>query len=100
MAKTGLAAVMPGIGKEFEIREYPVVDPWPGSIRIKISVANVCGSDIHTWQGDNAASRRTMPFPMIPGHEMMGVVDALGEGVTTDTNGEKLAVGDAVSDLK
>ena len=57
MAKTGLAAVMPGIGKEFEIREYPVVDPWPGSIRIKISIANVCGSDIHTWQGDNAAGR-------------------------------------------
>ena len=68
MAKTGLAAVMPGIGKEFEIREYPVLDAWPGSIRIKIAVANVCGSDIHTWQGDNAAGRANAPWPMITGH--------------------------------
>jgi D-arabinose 1-dehydrogenase-like Zn-dependent alcohol dehydrogenase len=96
MAKTGLAAVMPGIGKEFELREYPVVDAWPGSIRIKIEVANVCGSDIHTWQGDNAAGRVNSPWPVIPGHEMMGTIDELGEGVTTDTNGEPLKVGDRV----
>lgn len=96
MAKTGLAAVMPGIGKEFEIREYPVIDPWPGSIRIKIAVANVCGSDIHTWQGDRNPSLAATPWPMIMGHEMMGEVDALGEGVTTDSNGEALSVGDRV----
>ena len=70
--------------------------PWPGSIRIKVSIANVCGSDIHTWQGDNAAGRRNSPFPVIPGHEMMGTIDQLGEGVTTDTNGQPLAVGDRV----
>ena len=41
MAKTGLAAVMPGIGKEFEIREYPVPDPEPGAIVINSSVVGL-----------------------------------------------------------
>jgi D-arabinose 1-dehydrogenase-like Zn-dependent alcohol dehydrogenase len=96
MAKTGLAAIMPGVGKEFELREYPVIDPWPGAVRIKIAIANVCGSDIHTWNGDNAIGRRTAIYPTIAGHEMMGTIDALGDGVTTDSNGEAVNVGDRV----
>ncbi|MCC6177656.1 MAG: zinc-binding dehydrogenase [Chloroflexi bacterium] len=96
MAKTGLAAVMTGVGKRFEIREYPVADPWPGAIRIKVEVANVCGSDIHTWKGDRDPALKTTLFPTIMGHEMMGRIDALGEGVSTDSNGEPLAVGDRV----
>jgi D-arabinose 1-dehydrogenase-like Zn-dependent alcohol dehydrogenase len=97
MAKTGLAAVLTGAGKRFELREYPVLEPWPGAIRIKVAVANVCGSDIHTWRGDIDLTRRAIRYPAITGHEMMGTVDALGEGVTTDSNGQPLSLGDRVA---
>ncbi len=96
MAKTGLAAVMTGIGKQFELREYPVAEPGPGMIRIKIAIANVCGSDIHTWQGDRDPALKSTLFPTIMGHEMMGTVDALGEGVSTDSDSQPLKVGDRV----
>src|SRR5919112_429905 len=96
MAKTGLAAVMTGVGKQFELREYPVAEPGPGMIRIKIAIANVCGSDIHTWQGDRDAALKSTLFPTVMGHEMMGTVDALGEGVTTDSASQPLKVGDRV----
>ncbi len=96
MAKTGLAAVMTGIGKQFELREYPVAEPGPGMIRIKVAIANVCGSDIHTWQGDRDPALKSTLFPTVMGHEMMGTVDALGEGVTTDSDGQPLKVGDRV----
>jgi D-arabinose 1-dehydrogenase-like Zn-dependent alcohol dehydrogenase len=93
---TGLAAVLPALGQPFELREYPVVDPMPGGIRVKLSLANVCGSDIHTWRGDRDPAMRGVPFPTVMGHEMMGTVDALGEGVTVDSDGQPLAVGDRI----
>jgi threonine dehydrogenase-like Zn-dependent dehydrogenase len=102
--KTGIAAIRADSETpRFELREYPVVDAWPGSIRIKVAVANVCGSDIHSWLGHmkapvatGGAPRSPIAQPTVGGHEMMGVVDELGEGVTTDSDGEPLAVGDRV----
>ena len=96
MSTSGVAAVLPELGKPFELREYPVVEPMPGGIRIKVAVANVCGSDIHTWRGDRDPAMKSVAYPTIQGHEMMGTVDALGEGVTTDSDGQPLAVGDRV----
>jgi D-arabinose 1-dehydrogenase-like Zn-dependent alcohol dehydrogenase len=96
MPTTGMAAVLPALHKPFELREYPVVDPWPGSIRIKVAVANVCGSDMHTWKGDRDPAMASVQYPTVPGHEMMGTVDALGEGVTTDSSGDPLTPGDRV----
>ncbi|MFN8524393.1 MAG: zinc-binding dehydrogenase [Chloroflexota bacterium] len=96
MPKTGLAAVLPGLHKPFEIREYPVLDPGPGAIRVKISLANVCGSDIHTYRGDRDPAMATTIWPTIPGHEMSGVVDAMGEGVTADSDGRPLNIGDRI----
>ena len=46
-----LAAYM-GLGKGFEIREYPVPEPKPGAVIIKVAIANVCGSDMHYWKGE------------------------------------------------
>ncbi len=104
MAMTGLAAIRSASEKpSFELREYPVVEAWPGSIRIKVSVANVCGSDMHVWLGHMKPSpasagpyRTPIAQPTVPGHEMMGVVDQLGEGVTSDSDGQPLAKGDRV----
>jgi D-arabinose 1-dehydrogenase-like Zn-dependent alcohol dehydrogenase len=96
MTATGLAAVLPALGQPFEIKEYPVSEPGPGMIRVKISLANVCGSDIHTWAGDRDPAMRATAFPVISGHEMMGTVDALGEGISLDSDGAPLQVGDRV----
>src|SRR3989442_9482004 len=59
MGETGRLAVFHGTGKPFEIREYPVPEPEPGAILIRIALANICGSDMHYWRGE-------------PGHQKMG----------------------------
>jgi D-arabinose 1-dehydrogenase-like Zn-dependent alcohol dehydrogenase len=51
MAETGKLAAWMGYGKGFEIREYPVPDPAPGAVLIRVALANVCGSDMHYWKG-------------------------------------------------
>ncbi len=52
MADKGRAAIYKGLGIPMEIKEYPVPDPEPGAIVVKVSVANICGSEMHMWRGD------------------------------------------------
>ena len=52
MTEKGRIALYKGLGQPFEIREYPVPEPEPGAILIKISMANICGSDLHWWRGE------------------------------------------------
>jgi D-arabinose 1-dehydrogenase-like Zn-dependent alcohol dehydrogenase len=79
-----------------EIREYPVCDAEPGGVMVKMTVANVCGSDLHQWRGEFDVAKFGRPYPQILGHEMTGTVHQLGEGVTRDTAGKPLSVGDRV----
>lgn len=97
MADTGRMAVFHGTGKPFEIREYPVPDPQPGAALIKISLANVCGSDLHYWRGEQDYARMGRPLPLNTGHEHVGTIAKLGDGVTTDAAGRPLQVGDRVA---
>src|SRR2546426_8195162 len=69
MAETGRMAVFHGTGKPFEIREYPVPEPEPGAALIKIALANVCGSDLHYWRGEQDYARMGRPLPLNTGHE-------------------------------
>jgi len=96
MTEKGRAAVYKGLGQPFEIKEYPVPEPEPGAILIKMSMANVCGSDLHWWRGDMNLSAMGVRFPVLQGHEGIGKVAKLGEGVSTDSAGQPLAVGDRV----
>lgn len=96
MAKTGRAAVYREFGKPMEIVEYPVPEPEPGAILVRVSRANICGSDMHQWRGDLNLTALGAPLPAILGHEMTGTVAKLGEGVTTDSSGQPLAVGDRI----
>ncbi|HUU63555.1 MAG TPA: zinc-binding dehydrogenase [Dehalococcoidia bacterium] len=96
MIEKGRAAVYCGLGHPFEIKEYPVPEPEPGAILIKVSRANICGSDLHMWRGDIDLAALGAPLPAIIGHEMTGTVAKLGESVTTDSAGQPLAVGDRV----
>ncbi|MCP4681663.1 MAG: alcohol dehydrogenase catalytic domain-containing protein, partial [Desulfobacterales bacterium] len=96
MGEKGRAAVYNGLGKPMEIVEYPVTDPEPGRILIKITRANICGSDLHMWRGDLDLAAIGMQMPLILGHEMTGVVAKLGKGITTDSAGAALKEGDRV----
>jgi D-arabinose 1-dehydrogenase-like Zn-dependent alcohol dehydrogenase len=96
MTETARLAVFHGTGKPFEIREYPVPDPEPGAMLIKIALANVCGSDMHYWRGEQDYVKMGRPLPLNTGHEHVGTVAKLGPGVTADSTGQPLALGDRV----
>src|SRR6476620_3804732 len=78
------------------INEYTVGDPDPGAIVVKMTVANVCGSDLHQWRGEFDVEKFGRPYPRILGHEMTGTVHSVGDGVDRDTAGQSLSVGDRV----
>lgn len=71
--------------------EYPVPEPGPGAVVVEVLRANVCGSELHIWNGKHPVKKRGGL-----GHEMVGRVLALGEGVEVDFRGEPIAVGDRV----
>ena len=83
-------------GKPMTLTEFPVVEPGPGSVSVRVTRANVCGSDLHFWRGDGRLEWWNRQDGAIIGHEMTGVVHALGDGVVTDWAGAPLAVGDRV----
>lgn len=95
MAATARAAVFFGPGKPFELREVPIPDPEPEGVVIRVTMANICGSDLHFWRGD--APLRLPDDGWIFGHEMTGRVARLGAGIRTDSLGRPLKEGDRVA---
>jgi len=91
--------VAPG---RYEIREYPLPDPEPGAVLVKMALSGICGTDKHTYQGyttqyAGSASPKTIPFPIIQGHENVGTIAAIGgSGAYIDAEGVPLSVGDRV----
>lgn len=85
------AVVLPGFHCDLEVREFPRVDPGPGAVVATVELAGVCGTDMHLQDG-----RMAIPTPLVLGHEAVGRVRSLGEGVTVDANGAPLAPGDLV----
>ena len=97
MSAMGRAALFFGPGRPMEITELPVPDPEPGAVVVRVTRANVCGSDLHIWRGDGFLGALARADGRIIGHEMTGVVHALGKGVTSDWAGRPLAEGDRVA---
>ncbi len=93
MAERGRVVVCTESGKPFEIREYDLPDPEPGAIILRITQAGICGSDLHTWRGDQI-NAPLHPTGNVMGHEGTGVVYRMGEGVASDTLGTPIAEGD------
>ena len=93
MADRGRVVVVQEYMKPFEIREYELPDPEPGAIIVKMTQAGICGSDLHTWRGDQV-NQPLPPTGRVMGHEGMGVIHKLGDGVTTDTQGTPIKEGD------
>lgn len=90
--KTARACLLDAPKGKFVIGEYPVPAPQPQSMLMKIELCGVCGTDVHTWQSEDIG----IPYPISLGHEIVGTVAALGEGVTTDYVGKPLQVGDRI----
>lgn len=86
----GRVAAFPRPGEPFTIEEFPVPDPEPGAIIVRVVMAGICGSDLHAWRGETPAAGTAA------GHEMVGRVAALGEGVSTDSLGRPLHEGDRI----
>ncbi|PTL38379.1 zinc-binding dehydrogenase [Alkalicoccus saliphilus] len=85
----GKVAAMTGI-EEIQIKEYQLPKPDKGCLNIEVTKSNICGSDIHMWEGKHLFKNHVL------GHEMVGKVIELGEGVETDYSGEKVNLGDRV----
>jgi threonine dehydrogenase-like Zn-dependent dehydrogenase len=93
MEKQARAAVMAKFQGELEVRQYPLVeDLGPGEALVKVEMAGICGTDVHLWKGE-----LPIPLPVILGHETVGVIVKVGEGLTKDWSGKALAVGDRVT---
>jgi threonine dehydrogenase-like Zn-dependent dehydrogenase len=78
------------IGRQFEIREYPVPDPKPGTILLRQELSGICGTDVHNWE------HQRLTGEILLGHENVGIVERLGAGVEADYLGRPLSVGDRV----
>ncbi len=96
-ARPVLAATLVEPGK-YEIREYPLPEPAPGCVLVKMELSGICGTDKHTFQGYTTQyGNRALEFPIIQGHENVGTVAAIGgNGKYTDFEGDPLQVGDRV----
>jgi len=96
MSDVGRAAVYERVGEPMRIRQFPVPQPGPGSIVVRLTVSNICGSDLHLWHQAERGEIPGLRLPVIWGHEMTGRVAALGAGVTRDSAGAELQVGDRI----
>lgn len=83
------AALVEHFGKPLVLREVPVPTPGPGQILVKTEACGVCHTDLHAAKGDWPL-RPTLPF--IPGHEGIGIVTAIGAGVTAVREGDRVGV--------
>jgi propanol-preferring alcohol dehydrogenase len=83
------AAVVEQFGKPLVLRELDVPSPKAGQILVKTEACGVCHTDLHAAHGDWPV-KPTLPF--IPGHEAIGLVAALGSGVTVVKEGDRVGV--------
>lgn len=91
--KAGLApmkvAQVPKPGADFEIVEREIPKPGAGEVRIQVQACGVCHSDVFTKEGMWPG----IQYPRAPGHEVAGLIDELGEGVSVWKKGQRVGVG-------
>lgn len=86
MSETMVRAILDAPGA-YRLEQIPVPDVTVGHVRLRVLASGICGSDLHTFLGENPAAQT----PLAPGHEFSGVVDAVGAGV------DHVAAGDLVA---
>src|SRR5258708_14263573 len=92
-AKPGVATMkaeeVPRPGGDFEITEREIPKPGPAEVRIKVQACGICHSDAFTKDG----SWPGIQYPRVPGHEVVGLVDEVGDRVTDWKKGQRVGVG-------
>lgn len=83
------AVQVPSAGSPFEVVERPLPEPQTGQVRIKVEACGVCHSDALVKNGGSYP----IAYPRVPGHEVIGVIDALGTGVHPWSAGQRVGVG-------
>jgi len=90
---TGIApmkvAQIPRAGADFQIVEREVPKPGRGQVRIQVRACGICHSDVLTKEG----AWPGIQYPRVPGHEVAGIIDELGAGVSEWKSGQRVGVG-------
>lgn len=79
-----------------EVRDRPLPTVTPGTVLVKVAAVGVCGSDVHMWHNTQSASSRGV-LPVTLGHESAGVIEAVGDGVTGWSPGDRVVCETAAS---
>jgi len=82
------AMMLRRIGEPLRLEEVPTPEPGAGEIRVRVEACAVCRTDLHVVEGDLKHPK----LPLIPGHEIVGVVDALGAGAEGFAPGERVGI--------
>jgi putative phosphonate catabolism associated alcohol dehydrogenase len=90
--RTAKAAVYEAPNAPFALKEFPLRPAKRGEVLVRVTMSTICRSDIHSYEG-----RRPNPCPGILGHEIIGVIEEIGEGIDKDMRGDSLKVGDRVT---
>jgi D-arabinose 1-dehydrogenase-like Zn-dependent alcohol dehydrogenase len=83
------AVQVPAAGADLELVEREIPQPGPGQVRVRVIACGVCHSDVVTKEGQFPG----IVYPRVPGHEVAGVIDEVGSGVTAWKKGERVGVG-------
>ncbi len=75
-------------GQALEMRELPDPQPGPGQLQVRVAACGVCRTDLHVVDGDLTEPK----LPIVPGHEIVGRVSALGDGVTGFELGQRVGI--------
>ena len=90
--RTGKAAVYEAPNTPFILKEFPVRPARRGEVLVRVTMSTICRSDIHSYEG-----RRPNPCPGILGHEIIGRIEEIGQGIEKDMRGDPLKVGDRIT---
>lgn len=82
--------------REFRLLEQPAPEPGPGEVQVRVEAVGVCGSDLHYFS-EGGIGDTPCVYPMVLGHEPVGVVTRLGPGVTGWAPGDRAALEPAIS---
>jgi D-arabinose 1-dehydrogenase-like Zn-dependent alcohol dehydrogenase len=87
--KTGRYVQVVKPGGPLEVVTRPVPEPGPGQVRVRVQACGVCHSDSFTYYGASPG----IQYPRVPGHEIVGTVDSIGDGVTQWKAGQRVGIG-------
>ena len=82
------AMVLHGAGRPLELEELHLPEPGAGQVRVRVEACGVCRTDLHVLDGE----LREPKLPLVLGHQVVGVVDAVGTGVTHPRRGERVGI--------